>query len=124
MECVVLERTHKKITRKLASEKSALELELDINEIQELQTMCKRPLVKNNLVSITVQFETVLNKTHCRQKSNTKERKWSDIVAGRNPHTPENGLATNHKTETVITSRSPHPYKGNYEMETNRIIHS
>ena len=28
------------------SEKSALELELDTNEIQELQTMCTRPLIK------------------------------------------------------------------------------
>jgi hypothetical protein len=45
-------------------------------------------------------------------------------VAGRNPHTPENGLAAIYKIETVITSRSQHPYKGNHEMETSKIIHS
>jgi pullulanase/glycogen debranching enzyme len=81
IECVVLDHTHKKThseikgNRKLVSEKSALELELDINEIQELQTMCMQPLVRNILASIIVQFETVLDKTHCRQKSNTKEER-------------------------------------------------
>jgi hypothetical protein len=106
------------------SDKSALELELDINEIQELQTMCTQPLVRNILASIIVQFETVLNKTHCRQKSNTKEeRKWLDIVAGGNPHSSKNGLVAIHNNETVITSRSPHSFKGNHEMETSKIIH-
>ena len=101
------------------SEKSALELELDINEIQELQTMCTLPVVRNILASIIVQFETLRNKTHERQKRNTEdERRWSDIVARRNPRTSENGSAAIYYTETVITSRSPHPYEGNCEMET------
>jgi hypothetical protein len=42
-------------------------------------------------------------------------------VAGRNPNTSENGLAAIHK---MITSISPHPYKGNHEMETRNFIHS
>jgi hypothetical protein len=77
MKCVVLYHTHKRIhsgikgNRKLVSEKSALEFELDINKIQELQTMCMRPLVRNILASIIVQLETVLNKIHCQQKSNS-----------------------------------------------------
>jgi hypothetical protein len=87
--------------------------------------MCTRPLVRNIVASIIVQLETVLNKIHCQQKSNSKEeRKWSDIVAGRNHHTSGNNLAAIHDTETVITSRPPHPYKGNHKMETSKIIHS
>jgi hypothetical protein len=107
------------------SEKIALELELDINEIQELQTMCTRPLVRNLLALIIAQLETVHNKIHCLQKSNSKdERKWSDIVAGRDSHTSGNNLAAIHNIESVITSRSIHPYKGNNETKTSKIIHS
>jgi hypothetical protein len=87
MECVVLNHTHKRIysaikeNRKLVSEKSALELQLEINKIQELKTMCTWPLVRIILASIIVELETVLNNIHCRQKSSSKEeRKWSDIV--------------------------------------------
>jgi len=59
------------------------------------------------------------------KKSNTKEeRKWLNIVAGRNPCTPENGSAAIHNIEPVITSRSPHPYEGNCKMETSKTIHS
>jgi hypothetical protein len=78
-ECVASDHKYKRIhrginnDRKSVSEKSALELELDINEIQELQTMCTRPLVRNFLALIIVQLETVLNKIPCRQKSNSKE---------------------------------------------------
>jgi hypothetical protein len=128
---VVLDHTYKRIhngikgNRKLVSEKSALEFELDINEIQELQTMCIQPLARNILVSIIVQLETVLNKIHSWQRSNSKEeRKWSVIVATRIPHTSGNNLAAIHNIETVIILRSPHPYKGNHEMETSKIIHS
>ena len=38
--------------RKLVSDESALELELDINEMQELHTMSMRPLVRNTLASV------------------------------------------------------------------------
>lgn len=51
------------------SEKSALQLELDINEIQELQAMCTRPLVKNTSESIIVQFETVGKKVAQKKES-------------------------------------------------------
>jgi len=87
--------------------------------------MCTRPVVRNILASIIVQFETLRNKTHERQKRNTKEeRRWSDIVAKRNPRTSENGSAAICNIETVITSRSPHPHEGNCEMETSKTIHS
>jgi hypothetical protein len=59
--------------RKLVSNESALELELNINEMQELHTMSMRPLVRNILASIITHLEIVLNKTHCRQESNVKE---------------------------------------------------
>jgi hypothetical protein len=128
---VVSYRTHKKTDSgikgngKLVSEKKALVPQLGINEIQELQTVYMRPLVRNILASLIVQFEIVLSKTHCRQKSNTKEeRKWLDMVVGRNPHTSENNLSAIHNFEMVITSRFPHPYKGNHGMETSKIIHS
>jgi hypothetical protein len=97
LECVALDHKYKRIhggikeDRKSVSEKSALELELDINEIQELQTMCTWPLVKNFLALIIVQLESLHNKFHCCQKSNSKEeRKWSDIVAARNSRTSGN----------------------------------
>jgi hypothetical protein len=116
-ECVASDHKYKRIhrgikdDRKSVSKKSALELEQDISEIQELRTMCTRPLVRNSLALILVQLETVLNKIPCRQKSNSKEeRKWPDIVAGRNSHTSGNNSAVTHNIETVITSRSSHPY--------------
>jgi hypothetical protein len=51
--------------------------------------------------------------TNGKQSNAKEERKWSDIVGGRNPHTSENGSAAIHSIEMVITSRSPHPYEGN-----------
>jgi hypothetical protein len=65
IECIVLDHTYKKThsrtkgNRKLLSENSALELNLDINEIQELQAMCTQPLLRNILMSIIVQLETI-----------------------------------------------------------------
>ena len=130
-ECVASHHKYKiihreiKEDRKSASEKSALELELDISEFKEFQTMCTRPLVRNFLALTIVQLETVLNKIPSWQKSDSKEeRKWPDIVAGRNSHTSGNSSTVIHNIETVITPRSSHPYKGNYEMETSEIIHS
>ena len=107
------------------SKKSTLELELDINEIHELQTMCIRPFVRKSLALILAQLETMLNKVPCQQKSNSKdERKWLDIVAGRNPHMSGHNPTITHSIETVITSRPSQPHKGNYEMETSETTHS
>lgn len=57
-------RIHREIKedRKSVSEKSALELELDINEFQELQAMWTWPFVRNSLALRLAQLETVLNK--------------------------------------------------------------
>ena len=61
-ECVASDYKYKRIhrgikeDRKLVSDKSALELQLDINEIQELQTLCTRPLVRNFIALIIVQL--------------------------------------------------------------------
>jgi hypothetical protein len=59
LECVASDHKYKRICRGIkenrmsVSEKSALELELDINKIQELPTMCMWPLVRNLLALIT-----------------------------------------------------------------------
>jgi hypothetical protein len=57
LECKLFDYTHKIVhnekeeIKELVNEKCALDLELDINEIQELQIMCTRPLVRKILVS-------------------------------------------------------------------------
>ncbi len=107
------------------SEKDALELELDINEMQEFLTMCTRPLVRNALEAFVEQMETVCKRNSCGHPTNKEGvRKWSDVVAGRNLYTPVNGSAAPHNNETVITSRPSEPYKGNHAVETGGIIHS
>ena len=107
--------------RKLVSDEGALELELNINEMQELRTMSMRPLVRNILASIIMHLEIILNKTNCQQESNVKEgRKWSDVVAGRNLQVPDSNLTATGKIETVITPRSLYYCKDNYEMESSK----
>jgi hypothetical protein len=69
-ECVAADHKYKRIhrglneDRKSLSEKSALELELDITEVQELQTVCTQPSIRNFLAPIIVQLRTMLNKIH------------------------------------------------------------
>ena len=44
-------------------------------------------------------------------------------MAGRNPHVSGNNSTVTHNIATVITSRSSHPSKGAYGMETSKTLH-
>jgi hypothetical protein len=61
--------------RESVSESSALELKLDIDELQELHTMCTRPSVRTFISQIITQLETVCNKIPYCFKSNLNEKR-------------------------------------------------
>ena len=107
------------------SEKCASDLELDINEIQEFQIMCTRPLVRKVLETVIEQIGTVLNKLYSERTITKKsERSWSDVVAGRNPLTSILGPATPRHIATVISSRSAQQSIGNQVMRPSKFIHT
>ena len=110
--------------REPVSEISALELKLDIDELQEFHTMCTWATVRTFISQLTAQLETIRSKIpYCYNSKLKDERKWSDIVAGRNPHVSGNNSTVTHNIATVITSRSSHPSKGAYKMETSKTLH-
>jgi hypothetical protein len=85
--------------------------------------MCTRPSVRTFISQIITQLETVCNKIPYCYKSNLNEnRKWSDIVAGRNPHASGTNLADTQNIATVITSRPSHHCKRIYRMESSKSI--
>jgi hypothetical protein len=66
------------------SEGSALELRLDIDELQEFYSMCTRSSVRPFISQLIAHLENVRKRIPDCHRSNLKEeRKWSDIVAGR-----------------------------------------
>ena len=66
--CELLNHTYSKVyseiigNRKIVSETDSLGLELDVNELQEFLTMCKRPLIRDVLEVIVMQIDTILKK--------------------------------------------------------------
>ena len=107
----------------LASEGSELELKLDIEELQELNTMCTRSSVRMFISQFINRMETLCEKIPSYSISKETEKiKWSDIVAGRHPSVPGTNLATAQSIETVITSRSTDYYHYNkvHEAKTSR----
>jgi len=127
-ECVVSDIKKKFIhseTRKArepVSESSALEIKLDIDELQELDTLCTRLSIRTFISQLIIQLETMRTKVPYCFKSNLKEgRKWSDIVAGRNSHVAGSNKTVTHNIETVITSRPSHFRKETQRMNTNKI---
>jgi hypothetical protein len=107
------------------SESSALELKLDIDELQELHTMCTQLANKNYIEQLIAHLTTMRNKIpYCTNNNGKEERKWSDIVAGRSLQASKPNTAATHNIETVITSRSSDPSKETYGMELNSIISS
>jgi hypothetical protein len=130
IECETLNRksnlTQSEISeiRESLSKSSDLELKLDIDELQELHTMCTRQPNRNYIAQMIAQLETIRNKIPYHPNSMRKEKKWSDIVAGRNPQASKPNAAATHNIETVITSRPSHPSKEIHEMEINNINQS
>ena len=111
--------------RRSVSESSTLELKLDIDELQELYTMCTRPSVRIFISQLVTQLVTVRNEIPYCHESNPKEKRtWSDIVAGRNPHVPGTNSAVTQNTATVITSRPSHHCRVLCGAEVSEIVHS
>ena len=65
----------KKVSESI-SECSALELKLDIDELQELYTMCTRPSVKSFIFQLIIPFDTIRNKIlYCPENKLNGKRK-------------------------------------------------
>ena len=88
----------------------ALEYKLDIDELHGLLCMCTRPTVKLFLTHLLTCFGNV-----CKvlPKNNDlkldRNRKWSDIVAGRFPHTSVNQVTAPQPISTIVSSRYSQP---------------
>jgi hypothetical protein len=75
------------------------------------------------MLQLIAHLETVRKRIPDCHRSNLKEeRKWSDIVAGRHPHTPETNSAVTQSIETVITSRPPQHLERTHELKTRKTI--
>jgi hypothetical protein len=106
-----------------SSENSALELQLDIDELQELHALCTQSPIRNYLQHLLTHLDKVRT-NYCRCFSNNPEekRKWSDIVAGRNPHASKTTAQATHAIETVITTGPSHLRRGPQKKGTNKKI--
>ena len=130
IECVTLDcnfnLTYSEVReiRKTLSESSALELKLDINELQELHTTCTRPANKNYITQLIAQLVIQNKNPYCPNSNRKAVRKWSDIVADRSCQPPKPNSTVIHNIETVITSRTSRSSKETYEMDLSNITQS
>lgn len=115
--------THR-VLRSERSEKSALDLKLDIDELQELHALSTRSPIRNYLAYLICQLEKVRASSHFYTSNKKEERKWSDIVAGRNPQASTASTSVIHNIETVITSGPAYSRIGSQRMDTNGNIKS
>jgi hypothetical protein len=107
-----------------ASERSELELKLDIGELQELHTMCTQSSVRTFISQFITRLEALFDKIPAYSTSKEMEKtKWSDIVAGRHLSVPESIPITAQGTETVITSRPSNYYSKAHDVKTSRTTH-
>jgi len=106
-------------------ESRALELKLDIDEPQELHTMCMQSSNRNYIAQLIAQLVTVHNRSsHYTDSKRKVKNKWSDIVAGKSPKISKPNSAATYNIETVITSRPSHPNKEICGAETNNTFQS
>jgi len=111
------------VFKEVFNESSALELQLNIDELQELHTMCLRSANRNYIAQLIAQLVAIRNKFPHHFNSTWKvAKKWSDIVAGRSSQVSKPNPAATHNIETVITSRPTQPIDEIHEMETNNSI--
>jgi hypothetical protein len=93
---------------KVPVSEGALELRLDIDELQKLYSMCMRSTVRSFITQLIACLATVCKIFPDCHKNNLKEdRKWSDVVADRHSHIHEINPAAPQPIGTVITSRPP-----------------
>jgi hypothetical protein len=80
-------------------------------------------LTNQELSHLIIQLEKVRTISSCCLTSNpNEERKWSDVVAGRNPHASGTNTPAIHNIETVITSGPSHLRIGTKGVDTNKNI--
>ena len=109
--------------REVLNESSVLELQLNIDELQELHTMCLRSANRNYIAQLIAQLVAIRNKFPHHFNSTRKiGRKWSDIVAGRSSQVSKPNSTATHNIETVITSRPTQNFEEIHEMKTNNSI--
>jgi len=100
---------HSELTKskKPVSDGHILELILDIDELQEPHFVSTRPHVKKILSSMVSKLADTLHTTGLKWRGTTeKGRKWSDVVADRDPRRTVKNLTSTRNKETVITSQS------------------
>ena len=108
-----------------ASERSELELKLDIEELQEIHTMCTRSSVRMFISQFITRLESLFDKIPSYSISKEIEKiKWSDIVAGRHLSVPGTNPTTAQGIETIITSRPINYYNKAPEAKTSKTTPS
>jgi len=104
-----------------ASEDTALELRLDIDELQEFHFMCTRSMVRSSISQLIACVETVCKDIpYCHRCNLKEERKWSDIMAGRHLHTSKTNPAAPQPIATVVTSKPPQHFERRHELTTKK----
>jgi lysophospholipase L1-like esterase len=107
-----------------ASERSELELKLNIEELQEIHTMCTRSSVRMFISQFITRLESLFDKIPSYSISKEIEKiKWSDIVAGRHLSVPGTNPTTAQGIETIITSRPINYYNKAHEAKTSKTTH-
>ena len=131
VECEALDAKNKLIqseirkTSESISVGSALELKLNIDELQELYSMCTRPVVRSYIQQIITQFDSMYrNISKSAEYTLNEKRKWSDIVAGRHPKHLEFNKSNKtaiYNIETVITAKPTYHINVRNEIEQKRV---
>jgi hypothetical protein len=111
---------HSKLTKsnKQVSDGNILELTLEIDELQELRYMSTQPHFKKILLTTVSKLEDILHTTGLKWKGTTeKGKKWSNVVADRDPHRTVKNLTSTHNKETVMSQ----PVRStNFDIRKNR----
>ena len=126
VECKIIEsignynQSDKRKASVSASERSGLELQLDI---EELHTMCTRSSVRKFISQFINRLESLFDKIPSYSISKEIEKiKWSDIVAGRHLSVPGTNPNIAQGIKTVITSRPINYYNKAHEAKTSKAI--
>jgi hypothetical protein len=102
---------------RVSASEGALELNLDINELQEFCSMSTRTTVRSFIAQLITCLATVCKVfSECHNNKVKEDRKWSDVVAGRPSHIHEINSAAPQPIGTVITSRPPQHLDRVYKM--------
>jgi len=119
--CVIYESEANSI--RVPTNESALELNLDIDELHGFYYMCTRPTIKSCLSNLITCLNTVRKDSFKDDRGILPvNRKWSDIVAGRSHNTLETFQAITQPISTIITSQSSRYSVPSHELRVRKTF--